>query len=287
MPRFSLIVATIGRTEEFSALLQSLAAQQTRDFELIIVDQNPDDRLSPLVEEWASRVAERSDRENGLVQVKHLHCRPGVSRARNLGLMHSDGDILAFPDDDCWYLPDTLQNVDGWFRQHEDYGILSVGCRDEQGRPSGNHWWQAECDLRWINIFRASGTCCFFIRRPSAKIPLVFDECLGPGANTKFGCGEDTDFLLTLMNRGIRGRFYSVLHVGHPCKNGLVDVERAERYGGGFGRVLAKHSLPFLFFGLVTFDFCRATLRMLLGDRSRALRLWAHGRGMIRAYFSK
>lgn len=46
MPRFSLIVATIGRTAEFSVLLESLAGQETRDFELIVVDQNPDDRLS-------------------------------------------------------------------------------------------------------------------------------------------------------------------------------------------------------------------------------------------------
>lgn len=51
--------------------------------------------------------------------------------------------------------------------------------------------------------------------------------------------------------------------------------------------MLRKHSNPYLFAGLVTFDFTRAALRMLLGDRSKASRLWAHGRGMISAYFSK
>ncbi len=286
MPRFSLIVATIGRTDEFSLLLQSLAEQETRDFELIVVDQNPDDRLFLLLKEWASKIAEQ-DNGRGFIQVKHLRCNPGVSRARNLGLMHSSGDILAFPDDDCWYHRDTLQNVDAWFRQHEDYGILSLGCRDEQGRISGNRWREAECDLKWTNIFRTSGTCCFFVRRPPESIPLRFDESLGPGAGTIFGAGEDADFLLTLMSYGIRGRFYSILHIGHPCRNGFVDAQRAERYGGGFGRVLTKHSLPFLFLGFVTFDFTRAALRMLLGDHSRASQLWAHGQGMIRAYFSK
>ncbi len=286
MPRFSLVVATIGRTEEFCVLLQSLAEQQTRDFELIVVDQNPDDRLSPILEEWASRVAGQDDRGRSMIQVKHLHCSPGLSRARNLGLMHSSGDILAFPDDDCWYLPDTLRNVDAWLRQHQDYGILSVGSRDEQGQVSGNRWVQTECDITRINVFRASATYSYFVRRPQGAIPLHFDESIGPGAGTKFGCGEDADFLLTLMSHGIRGRFYSVLHVGHPTK-GWINVQRARQYGGGFGRVLAKHSLPFLCLGLVTFDFARATFRVLLGDRSKGAQLLAHGLGMIGAYFSR
>jgi glycosyltransferase involved in cell wall biosynthesis len=286
MPRFSLIVATIDRTEEFSVLLQSLAEQEMRDFELVVVDQNSDDRLSPLLEKWILEVSRRRDREGGCIQVKHLHCIPGVSRARNLGLVHSSGDILAFPDDDCWYQPDTLQNVDTWFRQNEDYGILSLGSKDERGCVSGNRWVQKECDLTRINVFRASATYTYFVRRPHPAIPLHFDESLGPGAGTKFGCGEDTDFLLTLMSSGIRGRFNSVLHVGHPLK-GYIDVQRAKQYGGGFGRVLAKHSLPLLCFGIVNFDFARAPLHMLLGHRSRAAQLWAHGLGMIRAYFSR
>jgi glycosyltransferase involved in cell wall biosynthesis len=287
VPRFSLIVATVNRSEELTLLLQSLAVQKMRDFELIVVDQNSDDRLSPVLKDWASKAGSQAVDGTNSIQVKHLRCAPGVSRARNLGLTHSSGEILAFPDDDCWYLPDTLQNVDTWLREHLDYGILSLGCRDGEGRTSGNRWWQTECDLKWINIFRTSGTCCYFVRRPPAAIPMLFDESLGPGAGTRFGCGEDTDLLLTLMNRGIRGRFYSILYIGHPCKNEFVDVRRAESYGGGFGRVLAKHSNPLLFVGMVAFDFARAALRMLLGDRSRASRFWAHGNGMIRAYFSK
>ena len=286
MPRFSLIVATIGRTDEFSVLLQSLANQTLRDFELIVVDQNSDDRLSALLDEWAAKPQQQDDGLTGFIQVMHLHCAPGVSRARNLGLLHSSGEILAFPDDDCWYQPDTLQHDDEWIRQHAEYGILSLGCRDDEGKKSGNHWWQAQCDLKPINIFRTSGTCCFFVLRPLGSIAPCFDEALGPGAGTSFGCGEDTDFLLTLMSHGIRGRFNSLLYVGHPRKDGFVDVRRAERYGGGFGRVMAKHSLPLLCFALVTFDFSRAALRMLLGEASAAARLWAHGRAMLQAYFS-
>jgi glycosyltransferase involved in cell wall biosynthesis len=285
MPRFSLIVGTLGRTNEFAVLLQSLAEQQMRDFELIVVDQNSDDRLTSMLKNWAAHVSEHNGRIGRGVTVKHLRCTPGLSRARNLGLMHSSGDILAFPDDDCWYLSNTLQNVDEWFRKHDGYGILCIGSRDMSGQVSGNRWAATECDLTKVNIFRTSATYGYFVRRPPGGMPLSFDESLGPGANTKFGAGEDTDFLLNLMQRGIRGRFYSVIHVGHPSK-GYVDMQRAERYGGGWGRVLAKHSLPLLCFGFTAFDFARAALRMLLGDRNRASLLWAHGRGVIGAYFS-
>jgi glycosyltransferase involved in cell wall biosynthesis len=286
MPRFSLIVATFGRTDELPILLRSLACQELRDFELIIVDQNPDDRLAPALKEWALRVAERAGRDQELPEILYLRCPPGVSRARNLGLAHCSGEVIAFPDDDCWYFPDTLQKVDSWFRKNPEYGILTLGWRDEQGLESGTHWFQAECDLRWINIFRTSSTCCCFVLRPARQIPLKFDESLGPGAGTDFGCGEDTDFLLSLMSNGVRGRFYSHYYVGHPRKAGFIDIDRAARFGAGFGRVLAKYSKPSLLTGLVIFDFLRAAGYTLLGKRGRASRLWAHGKAMIRAYSS-
>jgi glycosyltransferase involved in cell wall biosynthesis len=286
MPRFSLILATVGRAEELPILLRTLAEQELKDFELIVVDQNPDECLTPHLQEWIPRISQSSGRNEERPQILHLHCPPGASRARNIGLAHSAGEILAFPDDDCWYYPDTLQKVDAWFRENPHYGILALGCRDKQGLKSGNHWFQTECDLRWINIFRTSGTCCFFVRRPADEVSLKFDESLGPGAGTDFGCGEDTDFLLALMSSGIRGRFYSNYHVGHPRKDGFVDVPRAKKYGGGFGRVLAKHSNPFLLTCLVVFDFSRAVGYTLLGNRGRASRLWAHGNAMIRAYYA-
>src|SRR5271168_3016732 len=99
MARFSLIVATIGRTEEFGFLLQSLAEQTFRDFELIVVDQNSDDRLIPFLEHWNGTVAGLANTPGSLSAIIHLRCAPGVSRARNLGLQYCTGEILAFPDD--------------------------------------------------------------------------------------------------------------------------------------------------------------------------------------------
>ena len=45
---FSLIMATLGRTDEPRRFLDSLESQTFRDFELILADQNDDDRIAPM-----------------------------------------------------------------------------------------------------------------------------------------------------------------------------------------------------------------------------------------------
>ena len=95
----SLVVATYGRGKELQPLMTSLAMQTDRRFEVIVVDQNADDRIDSVLE-----VA----RGSGLT-VHHLHLdTPGLSSARNLGTALARGCIVAYPDDDCWYEPLTL-----------------------------------------------------------------------------------------------------------------------------------------------------------------------------------
>jgi glycosyltransferase involved in cell wall biosynthesis len=285
MPHFSLVVATKDRTMELARLLGSLACQETRDFEVIIVDQNPDDRLCKLLSDWSIQVNRAGQNGEKPINITHLRCSPGLSRARNLGLAHSSGDILAFPDDDCWYPNDTLQRVEEWFRHNKRYGILSVASRDEGGRTSGNRWPQSNCDLNRLNVFRASVSYALFVRRPTTPMTLHFDESLGLGAGTKFGAGEDTDFVLRLMGQGILGRFVSRISVGHPLK-GYANAQRASLYGQGWGRLLNKHSLPVHCLAFVSLDLARAAIRLTLGDRRGATMLWAHGTGIISSYFS-
>jgi len=51
MIRFSLVVATCGRTTEVTTFLASVLCQRRNDIEVILVDQNADDRLLPVMEE--------------------------------------------------------------------------------------------------------------------------------------------------------------------------------------------------------------------------------------------
>ena len=66
---FSLIVATRGRTEELSRLFDSLLRLDIQDFEVILSDQNEDDRLDPVIV--------KSGLENRLI---HIKSTGGLSR---------------------------------------------------------------------------------------------------------------------------------------------------------------------------------------------------------------
>lgn len=284
MSRFSLIVATVNRCDELSLLLSTLLEQRTHDFEVIVVDQNPDDKLAPLLQQWLQDAKQRWS--NNAPRLVHLRAAPGLSKARNLGLEHATGDIIAFPDDDCWYEPTTLAFVDQWFTENPDYAILCLGSRDHSGAISGNRWPQEQCDLTRTNIFRTTATYSYFLHRRRISGQLVFDPEIGPGAATIYGAGEDSELILSLMERGVRGRFLRDPSIGHPRKP-YDSSERAWNYGAGFGRVMAKHSMWAQFLGLVLFDLIRIPFHYLRGDRNRGSRLWSHAAGMSRAYFQR
>jgi glycosyltransferase involved in cell wall biosynthesis len=114
MLTFSLIVATLGRTRELENLFESLASQAYPNLECIIVDQNPDRRVKEIVDLWKD-----------VLKLRVIDSAPGLSRARNVGLTAATGDILAFPDDDCWYSQSLLACVSGWFEDHAEYGVLT------------------------------------------------------------------------------------------------------------------------------------------------------------------
>jgi glycosyltransferase involved in cell wall biosynthesis len=268
-----LIVATYGRTNELRRLLGTLAKQSFSDYEVIVVDQNDDDRVARVLAEFS-----------GVIACCHLCCPPGVSRARNLGFARAKGEIVAFPDDDCWYTPSLLENVDKWFRENEKYSVFTVGAVDEDGNPSGNRWVQSSCDLRPVNIFRTTFCSSVFIRNDARAREACFDESIGPGSLTIFGCGEDTDFVLQLLDLGLRGRFDRTWAVGHPRRDMLsssISRERAVGYGRGMGRVLRKHSLYSLWFMLIAYDFIRGILVALRGRISAAWLCFAHSQGVL------
>jgi glycosyltransferase involved in cell wall biosynthesis len=273
MPVFSLIVATKERTAELARLIASIEAQNGPDYELIVVDQNEDGRLEPILA--ASEHPER---------IRHLRCKAGVSLARNVGMEHAMGSIIGFPDDDCWYPPETLRNVSEWFRGHPAYDMLTLNSLDENGVRSCNRWFQDSCDINLVNVYRTSVGYSIFIRGNGVAQNIRYDEDIGPGAHTPYLGGEDSDFVLMAMKQGARGRFEAKWHVGHPLKdirNASVSRERAYIYGVGMGFVQRKHGLWWLSAGLAAFDFGRAACAYAVG-RQEPARLWyRHGRGIV------
>lgn len=244
MLKFSLILATVGRLEEVARFLSHLDLQTYRDFELIVVDQNADDRVSAQLDAYREKF-----------DIVYLQSRPGLSAARNLGLSVVTGDVVAFPDDDCWYPPDILKTVASIFGSY-DIDIITGQSKDECGRHSQRYWSAKPKLCNRYNVWQLAISYTVFMRRYCVSSVGTFDESLGVGASSPWQSGEETDYLIRAIVQGYRVGYFPELFVYHPQKTHRYDsatIVRARVYGAGMGRVLSKHMYPVSFVGYMLF----------------------------------
>jgi glycosyltransferase involved in cell wall biosynthesis len=237
--KFSLILATIDRYEELQRFLAALLAQTHLDYELILIDQNIDDRVERSLAPFRDQFS--------ILYIKTQTC--GLSHARNLGLPHVSGDIVAFPDDDCWYPPQLLSQVNVFFEDNPNYHGMTVKPVDVLGRKLVNQASDRPCKIRKQDVFGygKSISYCIFLRTIVTQEVGSFDETLGVGAGTPWGAGEEADYLLRAIDANYALYHYPDLSVHHPRKSLASAPERLQRslsYSQGNGRVMRKHGFP-------------------------------------------
>jgi glycosyltransferase involved in cell wall biosynthesis len=232
---YSILLATLGRTNELDQFLRSLAAQTLKDFELVVVDQNANDCVERILKSYSR-----------LFPIVHLRCRRGHSRAFNTGLERVRGEIVAFPDDDCWYDSDLLSRVARLLKLHSECSGVTGREVVEPGFICGGRWDSERGFLTRKNIFGRAITFTMFLRSNVAR-QYSFDETMGVGADTRWGAGEETDYLLQMMQDGHLILYDPSITVWHQGRSGPYTTEiysKARSYGMGMGRILQKHQYP-------------------------------------------
>ena len=212
---FDLVVATLGRVDELEALLDSLEQQTHRDFRVLVVDQNDDNRVEDVI-----RPCE--------LDIVHLRAPAGLSRARNEALAHLRADVVAFPDDDCIYPDDLLERV------------ASRLTPDLDGLTGREPWWPAgPARLTRENLWNRAISFTIFLRRSVVERVGPFDETLGLPDSS----GEEIDYLIRALDAGARIDYDPTLVVEHPAKvRDLAAV--GARDGASLGYILRKHRYP-------------------------------------------
>ena len=213
---FDLVVATVGRAGELDALLSSLGRQTHGDFRVLLVDQNGDDRIAPVLARHPS------------LRLERLSSPAGLSRARNAALPHLQGDVVAFPDDDCIYPDDLLERV----AARLDDGVDGV-----TGREPG--WTTTAATLTRENLWNRAISFTIFLRRSVVEQVGAFDESLGLPASS----GEEIDYLIRALDAGARIEYDPSLVVLHPAKAHDPAAVGA-RDGESVGYILRKHRYP-------------------------------------------
>jgi GT2 family glycosyltransferase len=274
---FDLVLATVGRTDDVARFLRALEAQSHRHFRLLVVDQNADERLAPILAGFEKAF-----------EILRLRSQPGLSRARNAAFAQVRADIVAFPDDDCWYPSDLLQRVADFFAAHPEWDGLGVRPVDELGRQAAGRADTEAGAMTVYNLWGRVGSYTLFLRRPVLDEVGPFDETLGVGSSTPWRAGEDLDYVARAVRAGL-GIFYDPsLRVYHPRKrehSSRPDVRQGYEYGAGFGRALRKNRLPWWFATYCVVRSCGASLLNLLALRpARARFYFAVARGRVRGW---
>jgi glycosyltransferase involved in cell wall biosynthesis len=271
MMKFSLVVPSKNRTEEIHRLLVGLKEQTLQDFEIIVSDQNTDDRVVELIEKvaWPGRIT-------------HIRSSGGASSARNAGLAVAKGEIVTFPDDDCMYFPDLLERVVQFFDQHPEYGYLNGrSVADDGGDAASSHSKEAG-EVEKYKIYQQGIEFTFFVRRAILG-DIRFDERLGTGSVSPWQSDEAPDVMLKLMERGVRGYYDPSFKIWHPRMSPTFDeamVSRCYRYACGSGYFLRKHKYPWWFFAKINIrTFFGVLLGLLTFHPSKARYYWARIQG--------
>jgi GT2 family glycosyltransferase len=233
LPSFDLVVATVDRVAELERLLASLQAQTHRAFRVLLVDQNEDDRLDPVL---------RGERPFDLIR---LSAERGLSRARNAALGDVRADLVAFPDDDCVFAPDLLERVARRFAGDPALDGLTGRAVDEAGRSSQS-WAQDPARLTRENLWNRAISFTIFLRAPLVARVGRFDEQLGLGAATPWSSGEEIDYLVRALDAGARIEYDPALVVTHPDRRVSPTALRSlgNRDGASVGYILRKHGYP-------------------------------------------
>ncbi len=240
---FQLIVTTLGRPE-LAQLLESIGRQSVKDVHVVVADQSGGDD-----------VAELCRRHESTLTITHLRSAGGASRGRNAGLRHIRAvaigrRIVGFPDDDCWYPPTVLADVQALLNEHPEWDGCTGRSLTELGAPSAARWDRSSGYLTRRNVWIRGVTVTMFLRESLVACTGFFDETLGTGAGTPYGAGEETDYLLEALEHGGALVYVPALVVHHPDKRGSFDSEvlaRSRPYGMGIGRVLAKRKYGLAF----------------------------------------
>lgn len=242
--KFSLVLATLGRKEELKKFLDFMHFQEHSNFEIIIVDQNAEGFLSELINQY----------KNSL-DIKHFRVEfKGLSKARNFGLKQVTGDLVGYPDDDCYYDKSILASISNYFNKHDQVDLISTMVFDpETNEILTPRFIDKERTINNYNLFRTAMSAGIFHRAELLK-DISFDEKLGIG--TTYPAAEESDFVFKALQKKFNCLFVPSIKVYHPYTG--FNFDKGFKYGKGVGAFFKKH------FSLIVFKmFLEAFFRPL------------------------
>ncbi|RYY85030.1 MAG: glycosyltransferase [Chitinophagaceae bacterium] len=233
MKGISAVIATYQRRNQLKALLSSIVDNSIEHFEAIIADQNTDGLIYDIIEEYRKKL-----------DITHLKiAEANQSKARNIGAEAAKYPILCFPDDDCWYEPDTLRKVIAHFDDPAtNTDLLIINWRQHPIKPAES------TTIRRSDLFsfRSAGyaTITLYFKTSVFRQLGGFLETIGIGRY--IGGGEDSELTFRAMSRNCRLYYRKEIGVNHlynPIVTRDLSVIRTRQRAMGY--LYVRYHVPY------------------------------------------
>jgi len=218
-PSVSVVVCTRNRPYALEQCLSALALLSPAPAEIIVVDNDP----------RSGQTRRVTDQHRGIRYIPEE--RPGLSAARNAGVLAATADIIAFTDDDVIVNEKWVGAIDEAFA---DLGVTAVTglVLPAELETAAQYAFQTDV-FGWVRGYRAIDfDRTFFEATEDGGVPVwwlgaganmafrrdafhrvgLFDERLGAGAS---GCSEDSELWYRLLAEGHRCRYWPSAVVQH------------------------------------------------------------------------
>lgn len=199
--RVTVVVLNRDRIDELRLTLAALTQQSCRDFEVVIVSNQPEVVVREIPQSHMAHIVRFDE--------------PNVAAARNVGISESLGDIIAFCDDDAVPEPKWLERLLGGFTVPDIGGVgglvrgrngVSVQWGPQEVDCFGNDW-PHDGTINPLRTLKTVGTNCAF-RREALQDVGGFDPFY------RFFLDE-TDLDWRMARNGWKLRFCAAAEVHH------------------------------------------------------------------------
>lgn len=131
MPVVSVIIPVYQTEAYLESCLHSVVHQTYQNLEILLIDDGSTDHCPEICDAWA--------RKDPRIQVIH-QSNGGLSDARNTGLRHAHGELIAFIDSDDWIALDMIEKMtDTMLRHHADMVICQYVTVFEDGHSESHY----------------------------------------------------------------------------------------------------------------------------------------------------
>jgi len=157
----------------------------------------------------------------------------GLSRNRNNGLTHADGDIAVLGDDDVFYRPENIEALKKAYAEDPQmdvacFKIATPGADPEYKDYHGQKYSLNEEEHHYISTIEIT----FRIEAIKSK-NIFFDERFGLGSKLN-SFGEEAVFIFDCIRAGLQVKYIPDYLVEHPLVSTIKSTARFDRVNNIF-----------------------------------------------------